>query len=66
MKATFDQHIGVFENAVPKEWCERVINIFKKNHHTSIDRQTEGNGIPQTLKEDNLIGLHWFNKSLIK
>jgi hypothetical protein len=28
MKATFDQHIGIFEDAVPKEWCNDLIRFI--------------------------------------
>ena len=53
MKITFDQHIGIFEDAISKEWCEDVINIFNNNksksrieldnHHPLIIQDTSSN-----------------------
>lgn len=39
MKAIFDQHIGIFEEAIPKDWCNEVIDIFEKNKLKSTSRQ---------------------------
>ncbi len=42
MKTTFKQHIGIFENSMPQEFCDEVIELFEKNLDTSIGRQEEG------------------------
>jgi hypothetical protein len=59
MKATFNQHIGIFENAIPKEWCEEVIKIFEDNSYESLSRDS-----PTTDKDDKSIGLQHYNPSL--
>jgi len=51
MKVTFDQHIGIFENAVPKEWCNEVIELFEKNIFTSKTRKDIDN-VPPIEKQD--------------
>lgn len=53
MKATFDQHIGVFEDAVPKEWCNNLIDIFEKN----IDKANDRKDKHPTITEDIFFGL---------
>ena len=63
MKATFDQHIGIFENAVPKEWCENIINLFESNSNQIKSRQ-EAENIAPTFKKDEMLGLQNVNKSL--
>jgi len=41
MEAIFNQHIGIFKNAMPQEFCNEVIELFEKNLDTSISRQSE-------------------------
>jgi hypothetical protein len=53
MKATFNQHIGVFEEAVPKEWCERVINFYNNNSQNHISRYKAEKGTPSIFKSDH-------------
>ena len=57
MKVTFDQHIGVFEDAVPKEWCENLIKIFDQNNLLQTNRQLTER-IPKIQKEDFILPLH--------
>ena len=52
MKATFDQHIGIFENAVPKEFCNKIIDLFNSNQNHQYSRQETENNIPLYLKTD--------------
>lgn len=59
MKVTFNQHIGIFENAVPKEWCEKVIKVFEDNSNSSKSRID-----PTTSKDDKFMALHWYDLSL--
>lgn len=66
MEATFDQHIGVFENAVPKEWCENVINLFESNPNLIKSRQELEQDIPPILKKDEMGALQHINKNLCK
>jgi hypothetical protein len=65
MEATFDQHIGVFEDAVPKDWCDKVIKTYEDNSYNSFSRQ-ELEKITTLHKKDNSIGLHFYNKELCK
>ena len=59
MKATFDQHIGIFEDAVPKEWCENIINIFENpGDKQPISRQMSESDCPLTVKDDLQMGLY--------
>ena len=39
MKASFNQHIGIFEESVPHSWCDKVINFFEDNLNFTTDRQ---------------------------
>lgn len=62
MKATFNQHIGVFEKALPEENCDFLINFFNSNQQYSKDRHTEakelyGLSLPYGVKEDRHIFL---------
>ena len=52
MKSTFNQHIGIFEDAVPKEWCNRVIELFEQKKENHISRQQIEKGISVTEKSD--------------
>lgn len=59
MKASFNQHIGIFENAVPPEVCSKIITLFEQNIDKTIDRYTEssisGNPpLPYGIREDRL------------
>ena len=52
MKVTFNQHIGIFENAISNEWCDKVINFYKKNNKFQKSRlKTEGT--PSLMKADH-------------
>jgi len=43
MKVWYKDFIGVYEKAVPKEWCNLVIKIFEKNPKNQISRlESEG------------------------
>jgi len=63
MEAIFDQHIGIFENAVPKEWCENVIDLFNKNPHNQFSRQT-AEKVTKLQKEDMHLALGHLNKGM--
>jgi hypothetical protein len=65
MKVTFDQHIGIFEDAVPKEWCESIINIFEENKKSHLDRQS-GENTPVSVKQDKSLFLHQYSPKLTK
>lgn len=43
MKATFDQHIGIFEDALPPEWCSNIINQFEQIDTDKWNRNEELN-----------------------
>ena len=61
MKVTFNQHIGIFENAISNEWCDKVINYFEDNIKYAEPRNKQGgslSGIRDTqynLDNKNLI-----------
>ena len=40
MKVTFNQHIAVFENAYPDEWCDLIVQKYEqyKDHALSRDK----------------------------
>lgn len=38
MKTTFNQGIGIFENAFPEEWCDKVIEFFENNPQLQYSR----------------------------
>ena len=62
MKATFDQHIGIFENAVPKEFCNKIINLFNSLPPEGVNNRPIG--IPSTLMEDTSTGLQYYKPEL--
>jgi len=64
MKYYFDQHIGIFENAVPKEWCEKVIKLYEDNSNQSRSRQEDENNIPSNFKRDHILPLEVLNKDM--
>tara|TARA_R110002050_G_scaffold113856_1_gene228965 strand:+ start:190 stop:762 length:573 start_codon:yes stop_codon:yes gene_type:complete len=39
MKFSHDQHIGIYENSIPDEWCDKVIDYFNTN--TSYSREVD-------------------------
>tara|TARA_R110001606_G_C15118220_1_gene621741 strand:- start:76 stop:648 length:573 start_codon:yes stop_codon:yes gene_type:complete len=39
MKYSHDQHIGVYENSISDEWCDKVINFFEQNIQNSLPRE---------------------------
>ena len=52
MEVTFDQHIGIFENAVPSNICNNVIKNFNQNIDKSVNRQDAEGGLPKIYKND--------------
>ena len=65
MKAIFDQHIGIFEDAVPKEWCEKAIKTYEDNKSNAISRQKH-EGVPSLYKKDTFLALELYNEDLCK
>ena len=57
MKTIFDQHIGIFEDAVPREFCESIINIFENNKKLSVGRN-KGDYKSYLHSDDLMLGLH--------
>ena len=41
MKVFFDQHIGVFEDAISKDYCEKLLQIFKNNIDSANNRNEQ-------------------------
>ena len=65
MKYYHDQHIGVYENAISDEWCDKVISHFQQNQTKTFHRQTPdqiASGIRDKqifLEDENLLnGFH--------
>ena len=54
MKSEFKDFIGVFEDAIPNDVCERFINCFEgwKKHDMVFNRR-QGEGISKHKKDDN-------------
>ena len=40
MEISYHQHIGIFKNAIPNEWCDKILNHFKSNPDDFISRNT--------------------------
>jgi len=49
MRYHHDQHIGVYENAISDEWCDKVINYFESNINNSQIRK--GNYIKENIRD---------------
>ena len=70
MKYYHDQHIGVYKNAIPNEWCDKVIKYFEQNINLAETRDEEGGslvGIRDTqlhLQDENL--LKEFNSNFLR
>ena len=60
MRYYHDQHIGVYENSISDEWCDRIIEYFKsnpdkfhlRNHHEGKITDTHGHLWDEDLKKD--------------
>jgi len=57
MEVKHDQFIGIYENAISHEWCDKVIDYFEKAEK-HYDRVTV------SFTRDKACGL-WYNKGLI-
>jgi hypothetical protein len=55
MKHYHDQHIGIYENAISNEWCDKVINYFENNINKS---QTRGGDFRKKNIRDRAYALH--------
>ena len=71
MQVTFDQHIGVFENAISKDFCENIIYFFEnnKNHHLDRNQQRsyfdpDDKGTTPTQMEDLALPHQLVNQDL--
>ena len=62
MKAIFDQHIGVFENAFSKEWCNNLINVFEGYSSYHKSRKEADRGVDPIFKDDTSIFLNEIEK----
>jgi hypothetical protein len=63
MNVIFDQHIGIFEEAIPKEWCEEAIKSFES---LSSNQKTPRPITTLPLVEDESISLLSHNSELCK
>lgn len=61
MKVTFNQGIGIFENAISDEWCDYLIKLYEDNkiHHRT---RQERDGAPTNLKNDTSIFINSLDK----
>ena len=57
MEVKHDQFIGIYENAISHEWCDKVIDYFEKAEKYS-------NRVTVSFTRDKACGL-WYNKGLI-
>ena len=62
MKVTFNQHIGIFKNAIDNEWCDQVIEIFDQNHHLHRSRQETENDVLSIYKADHSLEFIHYKK----
>jgi hypothetical protein len=58
MRYYHDQHIGVYENAVSDEWCDKIIAFFENNSKDIIPRATDKFGPGSLGVRDSSIFLH--------
>jgi hypothetical protein len=56
MKPTHNQFIGIYENAIPLEYCNEVIDIFNSNPNFHKNRQ-QSDGVSSIKKKDNFMYL---------
>ena len=65
MKYTINQGIGIFENAVSDEWCDKVIDTFETNKNFHKDRQ-DGEKQSYTIVADTAMALQFANEDLTR
>jgi len=53
MNFKFNQHIGIFENAISSKWCNEIIKIYKKNLELTKTRFEDENKISSLIKNDH-------------
>jgi len=71
MQVIFDQHIGIFKNAISKDYCEKIIHSFESNkkYHLNRDQQRKlsnlyDEGVFPTRMEDLSIPTQVINQEL--
>ena len=57
MEAKFDQFVGIFEDAVPEEFCQSVIDYFDITHDLNKTVSRKEQGVPNIIKDDNIYGM---------
>ena len=63
MKYIINQGIGIFENAVSDEWCDKAIDAFETNKNFQVDRQDSQNQ-SSTRITDTAVDLNLVDKDL--
>ena len=63
MNYNINQGIGVFENAISNEWCDKVIDLFEASKDKWLDRQ-EYEGHSSTMIADKAMGLQFLDPIL--
>lgn len=58
MQATYNQHIGVFENILRNDWCDSVVSIYEENIDKSKTRQ-ETEDTLTIHKQDSHLGMRY-------
>jgi hypothetical protein len=53
MKINYNQHIGIFEDAVPFEFCNKIIEIYENNPTLQYDRKYAEGITDKTRKNDH-------------
>ena len=66
MKAIFNQHVGIFENAVPDEFCGKIIKIYEENPHLHYDRRKAEGVTDNTFKNDHHLESGTVPKDIVK
>ena len=66
MKIKYNQHVGIYENVMPIEWCNTLINIFENDTENKTDRLSSENNISPLYKNDSFYDPKKIDTELIK
>ena len=65
MKVIFDKHIGIFENAMTNQWCDKIIDLYDQNHDQTKNRFQDEDGMPSLLKNDHTLPVDLVDEKFI-
>ena len=65
MNIKYDQHIGIYENVMPIEWCNTLANIFKNKPENVSARSLAEKNLNPLLKNDSFYDTDKIDTKLI-